>query len=584
MDSALSGKKQHSNMKTFAGVETALIALEKQLVGSTVPPRRCARWWIDRCPPLLHSDAHKGTNGRILIIGGSSEFTGAPFLAAMAAVRVGADYATVVCPPAVAATIRGYSPDIVVRGLLKCPNAISTEVRKEHEKKKTQRAADATASSSSTSPNQSNVVAAVGLVSAELGNLISSSHAIVVGPGLGSAMAAASSTQPYRLPQHSPVPPPAAAVEIVTSGDHGDQKNDVGDDHDDDDGDDGLSPVAGAGGGGDVVAAVLLRAMELGKPLVLDADGLRWAPCLTHLWSMRRRIRRPTNAAEGPAVSSGTDQPVVRGNGEGPTAVPGPATITQTDEDVGGDDESADRWPQGPIVLTPNAIEFRRLLGAVSLERSGSPLSAAKAQQRHLPIAADCDAAFAAEGGRLLSHWATSEPCLQMGTETNDSPCDLSAERRAEMRGAAFLSRSMLQATVVVKGERDVVLRCLPSCAATSAYEPPPPADLYLEQQDQCWSVVTVNQGSCRRSAGQGDVLAGVIAAHLAWTAPAFRPLERPFQTTASVVSHHEPPNELSDVGSVLFAAQACESMRAAQQRASAKRPRYLASDLFDYL
>jgi NAD(P)H-hydrate epimerase len=62
------------------------------------------------------ADSHKGQSGRILIIGGGP-YSGAPALAAMAALRAGADIVTVATPAGVAGTIASYSPNIIVRPL-----------------------------------------------------------------------------------------------------------------------------------------------------------------------------------------------------------------------------------------------------------------------------------------------------------------------------------------------------------------------------------------------------------------------------------------------------------------------------------
>jgi hydroxyethylthiazole kinase-like uncharacterized protein yjeF len=59
--------------------------------------------------------AHKGDFGRVLVIGGSKYYSGAPALCAMAALRTGADIATVLAPEHVANTIRGFSPNLIVR-------------------------------------------------------------------------------------------------------------------------------------------------------------------------------------------------------------------------------------------------------------------------------------------------------------------------------------------------------------------------------------------------------------------------------------------------------------------------------------
>ncbi len=67
-------------------------------------------------PPARSSRSHKGDNGRVLVIGGGA-FTGAPALAALAALRAGADWVTVAAPQSVAETIQGFSPDLIVHSL-----------------------------------------------------------------------------------------------------------------------------------------------------------------------------------------------------------------------------------------------------------------------------------------------------------------------------------------------------------------------------------------------------------------------------------------------------------------------------------
>ena len=64
-------------------------------------------------PPLSHS-LHKGQCGRIGIIGGSKEYTGAPYLSAISALRTGADIVHVFCSPSAATVIKSFSPDLVV--------------------------------------------------------------------------------------------------------------------------------------------------------------------------------------------------------------------------------------------------------------------------------------------------------------------------------------------------------------------------------------------------------------------------------------------------------------------------------------
>jgi NAD(P)H-hydrate repair Nnr-like enzyme with NAD(P)H-hydrate dehydratase domain len=52
-----------------------------------------------------------------LVIGGSNEYSGAPALAALSALRSGVDISIVACPNCVTSPIRSYSPDLIVKGL-----------------------------------------------------------------------------------------------------------------------------------------------------------------------------------------------------------------------------------------------------------------------------------------------------------------------------------------------------------------------------------------------------------------------------------------------------------------------------------
>jgi hydroxyethylthiazole kinase-like uncharacterized protein yjeF len=58
---------------------------------------------------------HKGDHGKVLIIGGSENYAGAPALSAMAALEMDMDLVIVYAPKSVADTIRGFSPNLIVR-------------------------------------------------------------------------------------------------------------------------------------------------------------------------------------------------------------------------------------------------------------------------------------------------------------------------------------------------------------------------------------------------------------------------------------------------------------------------------------
>ncbi len=60
-----------------------------------------------------NSTAHKGDFGRLLVIGGSEVFTGAPTLVSLAALRTGVDIVYLAAPAKTATTISSMSPDLI---------------------------------------------------------------------------------------------------------------------------------------------------------------------------------------------------------------------------------------------------------------------------------------------------------------------------------------------------------------------------------------------------------------------------------------------------------------------------------------
>ena len=68
--------------------------------------------------PALAPDRRKGQAGKIAVVGGCAEYTGAPYFAAISALRVGADLAHVFCATAAAPVIKAYSPELIVHPYL----------------------------------------------------------------------------------------------------------------------------------------------------------------------------------------------------------------------------------------------------------------------------------------------------------------------------------------------------------------------------------------------------------------------------------------------------------------------------------
>ncbi|KAI0107576.1 H-hydrate dehydratase [Nemania sp. FL0031] len=113
-------------------------------------------------PPMLET-FHKGQLGRVAVIGGSEDYTGAPYFSAMASARLGCDMSHVICTPAAGAVIKTYSPNLMVHPLMR------------------QSPSPASSSSSSTSPADRDAEH----VAAPIIDLLARLHVLVVGPGLG---------------------------------------------------------------------------------------------------------------------------------------------------------------------------------------------------------------------------------------------------------------------------------------------------------------------------------------------------------------------------------------------------------------
>ncbi|SPN96846.1 probable ATP-dependent (S)-NAD(P)H-hydrate dehydratase [Cephalotrichum gorgonifer] len=118
-------------------------------------------------PPMLER-FHKGQLGRVAVIGGSEDYTGAPFFSAMASARLGCDMSHVICTPAAAAVIKTYSPNLMVHPLMR------------------QTAPASSSFSSSTAPTPTaDHDADPEHISASVTALLPRLHVLVVGPGLG---------------------------------------------------------------------------------------------------------------------------------------------------------------------------------------------------------------------------------------------------------------------------------------------------------------------------------------------------------------------------------------------------------------
>ncbi|KAF9977665.1 hypothetical protein BGZ73_005381 [Actinomortierella ambigua] len=109
--------------------------------------------------PPLSSGLHKGQGGRIGILGGSSDYTGAPFFSGMSALRLGADLCHIICDEDAATAIKSYSPDLIVHPYIRV---------------RAMRAAS----------NSSAMATILTQTKSDIESLLKRIHVLVVGPGL----------------------------------------------------------------------------------------------------------------------------------------------------------------------------------------------------------------------------------------------------------------------------------------------------------------------------------------------------------------------------------------------------------------
>lgn len=94
--------------------------------------------------PKLSYNLHKGQCGRIAVIGGCEEYTGAPYFAALTCLKLGADLSHIFCTRDSAPVIKSYSPELIVHPVLDKQSAVD-----------------------------------------EIGKWLPKMHSLVIGPGLG---------------------------------------------------------------------------------------------------------------------------------------------------------------------------------------------------------------------------------------------------------------------------------------------------------------------------------------------------------------------------------------------------------------
>ncbi|KAG2492620.1 hypothetical protein HYH03_009036 [Edaphochlamys debaryana] len=138
---------------------------------------------VRRIVPTLTEDRYKGQSGKIAVLGGCTEYTGAPYFAAFAALAVGADLSHIFCSTAAAPVIKGYSPDLLVH-----PYFMQTAdlvARQPSAPQPAPGSSGAAAAQAAAASQAAAAAAHVAEATAEVEGWFNRLDCLVVGPGLG---------------------------------------------------------------------------------------------------------------------------------------------------------------------------------------------------------------------------------------------------------------------------------------------------------------------------------------------------------------------------------------------------------------
>ncbi|KAK3768078.1 hypothetical protein RRG08_009204 [Elysia crispata] len=114
------GRIETKRSTSYNGVDLSTKQMRKMSTLSAGQLLEMAKFVI---PPLQYSK-HKGQAGRVAVIGGCKEYTGAPYFAAISALKAGADLSHVFCTEAASPVIKSYSPELIVHPVLDWTNSV----------------------------------------------------------------------------------------------------------------------------------------------------------------------------------------------------------------------------------------------------------------------------------------------------------------------------------------------------------------------------------------------------------------------------------------------------------------------------
>ena len=93
-------------------IETVSLGLPKEITKKYEGQSVVDDHWAAAHLPVRSAFSHKGSFGKVMVVGGSVNYVGAPFLSGLAAYRLGSGLVTLAVPQQVASTMAGNAPEI----------------------------------------------------------------------------------------------------------------------------------------------------------------------------------------------------------------------------------------------------------------------------------------------------------------------------------------------------------------------------------------------------------------------------------------------------------------------------------------
>jgi ATP-dependent NAD(P)H-hydrate dehydratase len=140
---------------------------------------------LHKCILPLSSNSHKGSSGRIGVLGGSAQYTGAPYYAAMASLQAGSDLAYIFTAQEAVTAIKCYSPELMVTPVYSATEFSNVVKSNSSSAAGGRGPADLDTTSSSGDTEQAQAQLLVDNMVQQVTESMSRLHCLVIGPGLG---------------------------------------------------------------------------------------------------------------------------------------------------------------------------------------------------------------------------------------------------------------------------------------------------------------------------------------------------------------------------------------------------------------